>query len=305
MITAPQLAADPRSLAALKAQAGNNGGRSEATLREVARQFEALFAQMMIKSMRATHLGDDGLGNAGELYTSLFDQQIAQSMTQGRGLGLATLLMQQLKGHTGAVADRSAATPAFALTARDRIASHAPPATSADTPAATAPNGADASTAGVPRHIQDFVNRLLPHVRQAAETLGVSARMIIAQAALETGWGAHGIGDGSHNLFGIKATGTVESTPMRTTEYVNGMAQTVVANFRRYASDAASIAHYTQLIGSSSRYRAVVGSGDDAARFATALQRAGYATDPEYARKLTAVAQSPDLAAALQAAAQG
>ncbi|TAM09061.1 MAG: flagellar assembly peptidoglycan hydrolase FlgJ [Nevskiaceae bacterium] len=298
MIAGPQLAADPRSLATLKAQASRDGTHSDATLREVARQFEAVFAQMMIKSMRATHLGDDGLGNAGQLYTSLFDQQIAQSMTKGRGLGLANMLMQQLKNRVGGPENTQAAVTALTLKSTDRIANRlaASPADGVAAPSAS-------TAADVPAHIQSFVNRLLPHVKQAAEKLGVSARMIIAQAALETGWGSHGLGDGGHNLFGIKATGSIPATPAATTEFIDGTARNVVANFRRYMSDGESVADYARLIGNNPRYSAVAGSGDNAQRFASALQNAGYATDPDYARKLTAVAQSPDLAAALKAAA--
>lgn len=320
----PPLAADPRALASLKAQAAN-GAATPATQREVARQFEAVFAQMMIHSMRSTHFADDGLGQAGTLYTSMFDQQIAQSMTQGKGLGLAQMLMRQFQHNaapgTGPATDAKAAGSA-ARAAMTNVAGNTPALRSLNatnftgTALVTIPAAASAvattnttvvASEGVPAKILNFVSSLLPQAQAIAQRLGVSARMIIAQAALETGWGQHGVGSGStvassHNLFGIKASGDSASTTATTTEYIDGRPQQVTASFRRYDSDAAALQGYADLISGSPRYQAVAGSGDDAERFAGALQRAGYATDPNYAQKLVAVADSPHLAAAINAA---
>lgn len=318
MIGAP-LAVDPRGLAQLKAQARKNP-HSATTQREVARQFETVFAQMMIKSMRNAQVGDDGLGHAGQLYTSMFDQQIAQAMTQGRGIGLADMLMRQFQGPTAkgglpasaVIAANAARSSVRPLNGTDRIISpvhdvaEAAPATKVSASAGSAAaatrdtDAPDADTANVPARILAFVERLLPQAQQIAKRLGVSARVVIAQAALETGWGKSAIGD--HNLFGIKATGNAPAITATTTEYVDGRPQRVQDRFTRYASDHDAAAGYAQLLGANPRYRAVLGSGDDAKRFATALQRAGYATDPNYAKKLVAVADSSHLNAALDAA---
>lgn len=318
MIRSP-LTADPRALAALKAQTRHGPGSAE-TQRAVARQFESIFAQMMIHSMRATHFGDDGLGNAGRLYTSLFDRQIAQAMTQGRGLGLARMLMRQMQGPASpdatfkegttptaagaaSLAPTQSATALRPLAAADHVVGVARAQGGAAAPAAASATGDDSS---LPDKIRHFVDRLLPQARAVAEKLGVSTRAIIAQAALETGWGQHGVGsaDGgdAHNLFGIKATGDAPATTATTTEYIDGTAHQITARFRRYDSDPDAFDSYAALIGGNPRYSAVVGSGDDIHRFATALQRAGYATDPNYAQKLISIADNPVLNAAIDAA---
>ncbi|HEX7381205.1 MAG TPA: flagellar assembly peptidoglycan hydrolase FlgJ [Nevskiaceae bacterium] len=318
MIAAP-LAADPRGLAQLKAQAAKDP-HSATTQREVARQFETVFAQMMIKSMRDAHVGDDGLGHAGQLYTSMFDQQIAQAMAQGRGIGLANMLMRQFQGPSA-----KAGLPAAVVAAANAAKATVRPLNAADrivtpvrTAAASAPSekthaaasevrasggktGTEpAAPADVPARIMAFVERLLPQAQMIAKRLGVSARVVIAQAALETGWGKSAIGD--HNLFGIKATGNAPAITTTTTEYIDGRPQRVQDRFTRYASDRDAADGYARLVGANPRYRAVLGSGDDARRFATALQKAGYATDPHYAKKLVAVADSSHLNAALDAA---
>lgn len=144
-----------------------------------------------------------------------------------------------------------------------------------------------------------FVQSIWPHAQKAAAELGVPAKALVAQAALETGWGRRLAGEkgvNSNNLFGIKAGSRWSGDSVRTGthEYVNGVRQTEQARFRAYGSPAESFADYTRLIGND-RYAAARGTGDDVHRFATALQRAGYATDPRYAAKLTAIANGPTI----------
>lgn len=302
-----QLGLDPRSLDALSTQA--KAGRSPQTLQKVARQFEAVFADMMIHSMRATHLGSDLTGRGGKLYTSLYDWQIAEAMTRGKGLGIASMLMRQLQGNTSSGASTQPALHAIDaadhFNGPDPSAAAAPPGASAPAaePAAAASRGPAASGSGssLTSDVTGFVERLWPEAQSVARQLGVSARAVIAQAALETGWGRHE--SAPNNLFGIKATGSQPGTEQATTEYVAGVATPTTAKFRRFPSDNAAMASYAALIRTDPRYQAVLGSGDDVRRFASALQQAGYATDPAYAQKLVAVANDPRLVTALNAVA--
>jgi flagellar protein FlgJ len=173
------------------------------------------------------------------------------------------------------------------------------PATAAAVAAAVdRPANARALPAGRTPTRHEFLDAILPAAEKAAAQLGVSPRNLIAQAALETGWGRHmprgADGRVSFNFFGIKATGNWRggSVASSTTEVLQGRAQRMVERFRAYSSIEESVADHARLIGNSRRYQAVRGTGDDALAFGTALQRGGYATDPGYARKIAAVADS-------------
>ena len=146
---------------------------------------------------------------------------------------------------------------------------------------------------------EDFVAAVLPHAQRAAAALGVTPQVLIAQAALETGWGKHTAGN--NNLFGIKAGShwSGATRTLHTTEYSNGTPHTESASFRSYTSVGDSFDDYVNMIKNNPRYAGAVGSGVDNARFASALQKAGYATDPSYARKIAALAANPVVADAV------
>jgi flagellar protein FlgJ len=153
---------------------------------------------------------------------------------------------------------------------------------------------------------EGFVASIWPHAQRAARELGVDPRALVAQAALETGWGKRHIardnGSSSHNLFGIKATGwSGERATTGTHEYVNGQRRTEVASFRAYGSMAESFGDYVRLLKSNPRYQAALGAGSDVHGFAQGLQRGGYATDPAYAAKITAIANGPTIERAVAA----
>ena len=259
--TEPANATDFRQFAALRRGAGAN---DPGTLREVAKQFESLFTKMMLESMRKASFGDPMFGSdQGDMYQGMMDDQMAVQLSQGKGLGLADMLIRQL--------------------------SHGAPSGSAQTDA-PAGNVVDEARK------QRFIEQVMPHAQAAARELGVDPRAIVAQAALETGWGMSqaGTDDTSHNLFGIKAGAswqgaTVESA---TTEYSAGNAGTEYAQFRSYEDIAESMSDYVRVIRDNPRYSAALNTGSDVHAFAHALQRGGYATDPEYANKLIAVAES-------------
>jgi peptidoglycan hydrolase FlgJ len=253
--SAPVNANDFRQFAALRRGAQAN---DPATLREVAKQFESLFTKMMLKSMRDASMGDPMFGSdQGDMYQDMADDQLAVQMSEGRGLGLADMLIRQLSN--GAVSGTSAVKPTAEATPEER---------------------------------EQFISELLPHANQAARELGVDPRALIAQAALETGWGRSQPGGDSHNLFGIKAGAhwNGASVQANTQEFDAGVATRVDASFRAYGSPRESVEDYVRLIRDNPRYASAMNTGSDVQAFASALQRGGYATDPDYARKLAAVA---------------
>ena len=341
-----------------------------ARIDQVAREFEGVFAQMMIKSMRDASFGDALFPGENQLYRDLYDQRLAKSLTDGEGLGLAKVIARQLGGGGDAAPaldtrlqpapGDAAALPlqqamhrfdavpdALNTQALDLIAGREPatdpstdrspmdgfidtlmrraqPAMDAIGDAAQAVGAAvgrapaavaDAVIEPAARAVaasfgarspEGFVASIWSDAQKAARELGVDARALVAQAALETGWGRRMIqrGDGNtaNNLFGIKATGWKGERAAATThEYSNGVRHTERADFRAYGSPAESFADYVRMIKQNPRYRQALESGGDVRRFASALQQAGYATDPRYADKISSIANGPTLQRALSA----
>jgi flagellar protein FlgJ len=202
------------------------------------------------------------------MYQDMFDDQIAMQLSKGKGLGLADMLVRQLqRGVTGAE-QKAPVEPSTSTS------DHQPLAASKE----------------------EFLRTLRPHAEQAAREIGVDPDALLAQAALETGWGrsvpCNGQGDCSFNLFGIKAgsqwSGATVNVP--TLEFESGIPVRKVERFRAYDSPADSFRDYAALIRDSSRYANARGAGDNVEAFAAALQQGGYATDPHYAQKIAAVA---------------
>ena len=264
------LALDARGLDTLRLQAKQN---PEQASKAVAQQFEAVFLQMMLKSMRdATPQDGPTDSDQTRMYTSMLDQQIAQSLS-AKGIGLADVMLRQLRRSQPAAPSDTSAVPLAPL-----------PATS---------KPAEAKTGG-PVASQNFLSRMKEHAIAASNATGIPAKFLLGHAALESGWGKGEIrnadGSASHNLFGIKAGrnwkgATVDVT---TTEYVDGAPRKMVQTFRAYASYAQAFQDYASLMKNSPRYAAVLKQSDGAG-FAQGLQRAGYATDPRYAEKLTGI----------------
>ncbi len=286
-------------------------------LRQVAGQFEALFLQQMLKSMRDASLGDPLFGdsNQHEMYQEMFDKQIALDLATGKGIGLADVLVRQLGGESRPPykpADRpfpldvdvrprsvrpSAEPGGFALGSN----SEPEPTLSAE------PTGGPLAVDGMPvwSGPDDFVAAVWPHAQRAAERLNVAPEGILAQAALETGWGAHvpqrSDGSSSFNLFGIKAGGgwNGDRVTKATLEFDGSAMRNETASFRAYVDVANVFDDYADFIKENPRYEAVRNHGDDVAGFASALQEAGYATDPDYASKIRRVAGSDTMQDAL------
>ncbi len=308
---------DFSGLASLRAQARDD---SQGALREVAQQFEAIFTQMLLKSMRAASLGDGLLdSNESKTYMDMFDQQLSVSMAaSGKGMGIADMLVRQLSAAVPAAANSADAIPlhrenaGLPLTEASSMALPSQAELSvrrllrgAAATVDTAAAGVASAAAVLGGNPVAFVQRMAPHAKAAADALGVSLRSVLAHAALETGWGKHVPatvdGQPSFNLFGIKAGGSWEGARVArpTIEFEQGVAVRRAESFRAYDSPAEGFADYARLLAGSPRYAAVLGRGDDVAGFAQALQQGGYATDPAYAAKLSAVAQSPQMRAAL------
>lgn len=277
---------------------------SPESLRQVAKQFEALFMGILTKSMRAG--GGESLfdNQQTQLYTELLDQQYAQKITAGRGLGLADALVQQLTRNQAKPIEADAQSTTPLPIERGLPTKGYPLPGTAQTPLPISPKNtvtikplSESPNATPPSTPREFVSRLLPHATSAARELGVKPQAILAQAALETGWGKHQIrqadGSPSHNVFGIKA-GAAWRGPVAqvsTTEYVHGVAQQRVEKFRAYGSYDEAFRDYAGLLKDAPRYRAALNTGSTEG-FAQGLQKAGYATDPQYAAKITRIAES-------------
>ena len=305
---------DVKSTQDLRSQFAKN---PQEGLKAAAQQFEAMFLQQVLKSMRDTVPQDGLLGSdQSRFYTSLLDQQMAQNMaSSGKGVGFARLIEQQLGRNLAApesAAGQEAANPAgqsLPLAATDAgHLRHTPVAgqlpTSASYRVTSQATPSPASVSDVPANSKEFVNRVWPHAVEASRSTGIPPQFLVGHSALESGWGRSEIqrpdGSNSFNLFGVKAGknwhgATVEAS---TTEYVNGQPQQVVERFRAYASYEEAFRDYANLLRNNQRYSAVIGS-QDGAEFAKRLQQAGYATDPAYADKLAKIISGPTLRQAL------
>lgn len=271
------LAADASALNQLKAQAHD---KTPEAIRATAKQFESLFMRELIKSMREATMKSGLLDNPGsDLGTDLLDQQFAVQMS-GQPGGLSDLIAAQLARQMGeTVPERTTpALPAQPLSALQRSSSVA----------AYQSNSARPGTGQ-----SGFVARHTEAAQRIEHETGIPASYLIGQAGHETGWGQHEIrlrgGAPSHNLFGIKADTSWRGkvAEVTTTEYVGGVAHKTTAKFRAYDSYDASFRDYARLITQSPRYAQVARQTDSPMAFATGLQRAGYATDPRYAAKLS------------------
>lgn len=320
---------DLSGLSKLKRAAGTNDPKA---IRAVAEQFESMFTRMMLKSMRDAVGKDPMFGSdQQQMYQDMADDQLSVQLSKGKGLGLADMLVRQLQkmgvkganqangadgsqglgggagadgfrtgaaGPTGpggtrtvgfraGAAGSGTANPGFTFGAKAAAAYRA--TQSASTPPTTATSDVTKS---------NFVQDLWPQAQDAGTLLGIDPRHLIAQAALETNWGQSlpkgPSGGTSNNLFGIKATAdwTGASVTSGTQEFSNGVASNTTAQFKAYATPTQSFQDYVSLLRNNPRYAAALNTGSDVHAFAAALQRGGYATDPEYANKIAAVANT-------------
>lgn len=308
-IAATSSVLDTGALANLKRQAKSG---DPAANKAVAKQFEALFLQMVLKSMREATPREGLLDSeAGRLYESLLDQQLALNLGGGkRGLGLAEMIEAQMNRQNAPLPTSSEGLPlqraprAFPLPEQKALPLRSEAAINPPAAVGVAVSPAPTSATDVTNVQRKFVDRLLPAALAAERSTGIPAHFMMAQAALETGWGRHEParrdGSSSFNIFGIKAGAgwngpTVEAS---TTEVVAGLAQTRIERFRAYASYEQSFNDYARLLQENPRYAAVLGVREPDS-FARGLQAAGYATDPQYASKLERIIGGPVLQQAM------
>ncbi len=268
---------DFQGLAQLKADARAN---SPEALREAARQFETIFVQMMLKSMRdatASMGGEEGLldSDQSKQYMEMFDQQLALDLTKNQGIGLADILVRQLGGEAAIEKTNALSLSRFqALQPTVASSNHA---------------------AFSPENPKDFIRELWPHAQSAAKKIGLDAKVLVAQAALETGWGQdmirHDDGRNSFNLFGIKANSAWQGDQVSrlTSEYEQGKKVQRTEPFRAYESLAQSFADYVDFVQSNPRYQNAMNKTQDSEAYLHALAASGYATDPEYANKIQSI----------------
>ncbi|MCR8915552.1 flagellar assembly peptidoglycan hydrolase FlgJ [Marinobacter panjinensis] len=288
----------------LKTQARTD---KNAALMEVAKQFEGLFLSEMVKSMRKA--GDVfAEGNylnsqQSEFYREMFDSQLSLTLSQKQGTGLSEALVRQLSrqipgmdeqgepmaAHKKALADYDRSLPVLSPRLPEQVEKVNQVAEAA------APVAEPKTSAAMPDRFDSpaqFVRELLPVAEKVAEQSGINPRLMIAQAALETGWGRHMIeGDGgapSFNLFGIKADTRWQgdSVNIATTEFREGVPMNERAAFRSYPDYESSFRDYVSFLESNPRYRDVLAAADNPDEFADRLQQAGYATDPNYGAKI-------------------
>jgi flagellar protein FlgJ len=291
------LASDVKGMGGLRQQARE--GSPEA-LKGAAKQFEAMFLNMVMKSMRDATPQDGMMDNQQtKTFTAMLDQQTSQNLAN-KGMGLADVLVRQLSQTQNAQAlklgDESALTglDGTSALAAQRLQKALETVGGATAKTALTPQQEAARASQAP-HVRAFQDKLGSHADEASKSTGIPAKFMLGQAALESGWGRREIkgrdGTNSHNLFGIKAGPEWKGKTVQavTTEYINGVAQRRVEKFRAYDSYADSFKDYARLLSNNPRYEKVMASAGDATKFAQGLQRAGYATDPNYAAKLTSI----------------
>ncbi|MDR1351548.1 MAG: flagellar assembly peptidoglycan hydrolase FlgJ [Zoogloeaceae bacterium] len=317
---AASLAADVQSARDLRTKFKTD---RDAGVKAAAQEFEALFLQMMLKSMRATTDQDSLMDNeASRFFTGMLDEQIAQDLSRTGSVGLAQMLETQLRRRINGADGANADTPADA--AQNTLAATLAAARRENLPLAAlggfgnpdlqaalervstqrvapAAIGNAPTAAATPK---EFVRQMWPHAVEASRNTGIPPQFLIAHAALESGWGQRDIknADGSpaYNLFGIKAGESWQgkSAEITTTEYEAGAPVTQKARFRAYDSYAEAFSDYARLLSQNPRYSGVIGS-QNGTEFARRLQQAGYASDPNYAEKLSAIINGPTLRQAL------
>ncbi len=295
---------DFQGLANLKYQAREDQAGS---LDKVAKQFESLFVQMMVKQMRQTSLGE-GIFDSDHTrqYQDMYDQQLSLHLSETGGMGIADVLRRQLSQNQGdSVETLSGLKPYWERPVRS--ASHYHPFEPVQQLEVTQQSEVKLESATpLLDSPEQFIHNLWPSAERAAARIGLPAEALLAQAALETGWGGHVMpatdDRSSHNLFGIKADQRWDGAQVRreTLEYESGIPVRRREAFRAYASYDESFQDYVGFLQHSPRYAEALGKACDTQAYFQALQQAGYATDPNYAEKILRVMQGPEMQAAVE-----
>jgi flagellar protein FlgJ len=320
--TSSKLAIDAKSIDDLHLMAKKN---PDEALQKAAQQFEALFMNMLMKSMREA-TPKDGLFDSQQtqFFTQMYDQQLTQQLS-AKGIGIADMMVKQLSRVNNLLEQKVSTNPTDETSATINSVNNSTKDMHPNDKSGQLWPGSQTSLNAAPsigkispfegvsvnlpieapfkklsNQSMDFIEKLLPHAKAVSQSTGIPPQFMLAQAALESGWGKHEIrhadNSPSHNLFGIKAGASWKGDIVETvtTEYVNGVPQRVSEKFRAYSSYAEGFNDYARLLSDNPRYANVLKS-NDAVTFANSLQRAGYATDPSYADKLIRILNSDAL----------
>jgi len=290
MRSVPKLQSNYQDVAGLDNLRKEAQNDEKAALDKVAKQFEGIFMKMLLKSMREANKAfesDSPFNSQGsETYRNMHDDQMALELSENGSLGLADLIVQQLSPQTSGI------TPSSLLSSGKMPIKRAVDKYTSSESIQGSQGETKDSSFNSPR---DFINQMMPYAKKAAAVIGVSPQTLIAQAALETGWGQKIVaGDAkasSFNLFNIKADKrwSGEQVDVNTIEYREGVALKEKASFRAYDSFEESFADFSQFIKNSPRYEKALDNVGSSASFLQELQQAGYATDPNYASKIMSV----------------
>lgn len=290
-----------KELSELKLQAKNDAKQA---IPAAAKQFEGIFLQSMLKSMRmAQHFVDESSpfrSKNSNTFQEMLDGQYISEITSSKGIGLATMLAKQLESTVGTKDKKITETELVSPVKNTSIAFKNPRDIESADIKKEVPHK---STAG---SIDDFVKNLWPKAKEAASLMGLDPKILMAQAALETGWGQFMAkdtdGSSSNNLFNIKAShnSEYESVKIKTTEYIANTPIKTSASFRKYASVEDSFNDYVSLIKGSDRYQNALASANNPERYINELGKAGYATDPNYGTKILSIYHGDELKQAMQ-----
>lgn len=312
---------DQNSLNSVKTMGRHNDPKA---FKEIAKKFEAMFVQQMLKSMRdANEVFEDGdMFSSSEVkfHQDMLDQQMVLNLTSGEGIGLAKSMYQQMlkiygkKSSTPDDADADVSKAAEGLFKNNAVhplqfTRPVKPLTSTsatgEAPALISRTGIKSAIAQTP---EEFIAKVKPYAEKAAAELNIKPDVLLAQAALETGWGKHLLhdtqGNNSFNMFNIKANAGWQgkSVGVSSLEYKQGVTQQERSEFRQYDNYLQSFTDYVNLIKNNPRYEQVMNSGNDSAGYADALQKSGYATDPLYADKIKRLLSHDSIRAAVDSA---
>jgi flagellar protein FlgJ len=282
---------DFNALNELKVQAQNN---AKEALPEAAKQFEGIFLQSMLKSMRmGQHFLEESSpfrGKDRETFQDMLDAQYASTIANSKSIGLADMLARQMEHNLPATEQPAKMTPAKTVSPSSLPATPAANQVQQDPPTST---------------IDEFVKSIWPQAKQAASLIGLDPKVLMAQAALETGWGKFVTkdidGSSSNNLFNIKSgTSELDTVQVKTTEYIADTPIKVNASFRKYSSTEHSFNDYISLIKDNERYQNALASTGNPELYVNELHKAGYATDPKYGAKILSIYHGEELNQAIQ-----
>ena len=308
MISDTGIANDFQSLAVLKKGARE---QSPEAIKKVAKEFEALFVKMMLKSMRDTVPENELFGSKAEkMYQDMYDKQLSTEISHGKGIGLASVIERQLGGKSDELISTKRIEdyinnprPVVPYSKSEATVSRLRSDFIGDVSTKKTQQKVqiDESVNSIWTSTQQFIEDIWPHALRASEKLGVDAEVLMAQSALETGWGKHlpvkADGSNSFNLFGIKADHrwSGDKVEITTREFRYGVMQHEKAEFRSYDSVSQAFDDYASFIMDNPRYQKALERGYDASAYARELQKAGYATDPDYASKINRIRGNEEL----------